>query len=387
MQSGKNRNILYFYLKHKVSFIKLKEENNSLTQGESSRSRFSMVLEKIGIAALTTLVVFETVIYMNVGKVKLFFSIYELQELFFAFVFLLTLFGTHSLISVWMKHRFFMEINRFLKLFIEMLIVISSTLLIYMVTNYLPLVLIFGEEGLLPVRVRTAFISGTFISLFFYYFVERERHKNQLQAEMLRSARLQKENYQAQLEGLKNQVQPHFLFNSLNVLRSLIHKDPGKATEFTQRLSDLYRSFLAYGDEPLISLEKELEVSKAYIFLLETRFGKALQISLDIPEDSLSYFLPPGALQTLIENAIKHNGSTSKNPLQVRIYIEEGKLVVRNRLRPRLEKTTSTKTGLKNLKTRYRFLSQEEVEWVRTEEEFIARLPLLKVENYENSNS
>ncbi|MDO6518490.1 sensor histidine kinase [Zobellia uliginosa] len=387
MRSGKNRNILYFYLKHKVSFIKPKEENNSLTQGESSRSRFSMVLEKIGIAALTTLVVFEAVVYMNVGKVKLFFSIYELQELFFAFVFLLSLFGAHSLISVWMKHRFFKEINPFLKLFIEMLIVISSTLVIYMVTNYLPLVLIFGEEGLLPVRVRTAFVSGTFISLFFYYFVERERHKNQLQAEMLRSARLQKENYQAQLEGLKNQVQPHFLFNSLNVLRSLIHKDQEKATEFTQRLSDLYRSFLTYGDEPLISLEKELEVSKAYIFLLETRFGKALQINLDIPEDSLSYFLPPGALQTLIENAIKHNGSTSKKPLRVRIYTEDGKLVVRNRLSPRFEETTSTKTGLKNLKTRYSFLSQEEVEWVRTEEEFIVRLPLLKVENYENSNS
>ncbi|PXX22204.1 sensor histidine kinase [Arenibacter sp. ARW7G5Y1] len=387
MPSGKNRIILYFYLKHKLFFIKPKEENNSLAQEELSRSRFSVVLEKIGIAALTTFFVFETVIYMNVGKVKIFFSVYELQELFFAFVFLLTLFGTHSLISVLMKHRFFKEINRFPKIFIEMLIVISSTLVIYMVTNYLPLLLIFGEEALLPVRVRTAFISGTLISLFFYYFVERERHKNQLQAEMLRSARLQKENYQAQLEGLKNQVQPHFLFNSLNVLRSLINKDPEKATEFTQRLSDLYRSFLTYGTEPLISLKKELEVTKAYIFLLETRFGKALQISLGIPEDSLSYFLPPGALQTLIENAIKHNGSTSKNPLRVRIYTEEGKLVVQNRLSPRLEKTSSTKTGLKNLKTRYRFLSQEEVEWVKTEEEFIVRLPLLKVGKYENSNS
>ncbi|MAU15019.1 MAG: hypothetical protein CMH46_05705 [Muricauda sp.] len=387
MQSGKNRNILYFYLKHNLSFIKPKEGNTSLAQEKWSRSRFSVVLEKIGIAALTTLVVFEAVVYMNVGKVKLLFSIYELQELFFAFVFLLSLFGAHSLISVWMKHRFFNEINRFLKLFIEILIVISSTLVIYMVTNYLPLILIFGEEGLLPVRVRTAFISGTFISLFFYYFVERERHKNQLQAEMLRSARLQKENYQAQLEGLKNQVQPHFLFNSLNVLRSLINKDQEKATEFTERLSDLYRSFLTYGNEPLISLKKELEVTKAYIFLLETRFGKALQINLDIPQDTLSYFLPPGALQTLIENAIKHNGSTSKNPLRVSIYTEEGKLVVRNRLSPRFEETTSTKTGLKNLKTRYRYLSQEEVEWGRTEEEFIVRLPLLKVENYENSNS
>mgnify|MGYP003631972711 FL=1 len=112
-----------------------------------------------------------------------------------------------------------------------------------------------------------------------------------------------------------------------------------------------------------------------------------MQLSLGIPEDSLSYFLPPGALQTLIENAIKHNGSTSKNPLRVRIYTEEGKLVVQNRLSPRLEKTSSTKTGLKNLKTRYRFLSQEEVEWVKTEEEFIVRLPLLKVGKYENSNS
>ena len=384
MPLGKNRNILYFYFTNKLSVIKQKEK---ITNHGKSRSRFSTILEKIGIAALTTIFVFETVVYMNIGKVKFFFSPNELIELGLAFGFLLILFGSHRLISGLMTHRFFMRINRFQKVFIEMLIVIASTPLIYMVINYVPLLIIFGDEALLPVRVRTAFVSGTFISLFFYYFVEREQHKKQLQSEMLRSARLQKENFQAQLEGLKNQVQPHFLFNSLNVLRSLINKDPGKAAEFTQKLSDLYRSFLTYSDEPLIVLKKELEVVEAYIFLLETRFGKTLEINLNIAQDKLERYLPPGALQTLIENAIKHNGSTAKKPLRINIFTKEEQLVVQNRLSPRREETTSTKTGLKNIKTRYKFLSEEEVEWVKTKEEFIVRLPLLKVEKHENSNN
>ena len=380
MQSKKNRNILYLYLKNKLSLIKSKEENKNSIYKKTSRSRFLVILEKIGIALLTTIFVFETIVYMNIGEIRYVFSADEFKELIFSFVFLLALFGAHSAISVLMTHKFFRKINYFQKVFIEMFIVIASTLLIFMLTNYLPLLFMLGEEAFLPVRVRTAFVSGTLISLFFYYFVERERHIKQLQNEMLRSARLEKENYKAQLQGLKNQVQPHFLFNSLNVLRTLIYKDPEKATEFTQRLSELYRSFLTYGNEPAIPLKKELEVTKAYIFLIETRFGNAIQISLDIPNDYLDYYLPPGALQTLIENAIKHNGSTSKNPLQIKIYTEKEKLVVWNKLRPRLEKTISTKTGLKNLKTRCKFISNKDLEWVKTKEEFIVKLPLLKIE-------
>ena len=383
MVSGK-KNILYFYLIKKLSRIIPTEENKGIAQREPSRSRRSVVLRKIGVAALTTLFVYEAIVYMNVGRIGFSFSVNELKELSLAFVFLLSIFFAHGRISRLMNQPYFRTMSRFPKSLLEMLIVITSTLLIFLVTNYIPLLLLFGAEALLPVRVRTAFVAGTFISLFFYYFVERERHKRQLHAQLLHSAKLQKENYRAQLESLKNQVQPHFLFNSLNVLRTLINRDQEKATEFTQRLSDVYRSFLAYGDDPLIPLKKELEVAEAYIYLLETRFGKAIQIELKIPKESLDYYLPPGALQTLIENAIKHNGSTSKNPLRVNIHTHKGKLIVRNHLSPRRENTVSTKTGLKNLKTRYGFLTDKEVTWEKTQTEFIVRLPLVKIENHED---
>ncbi len=225
------------------------------------------------------------------------------------------------------------------------------------------------------------------ITLFFYYFVERERSKKQLQKEMLHAARLQKENFQAQLQSLKSQVSPHFLFNSLNVLRSLIPQDPGKASDFTERLSDLYRAFLENSVQQLIPLKKELEVVNSYIFLLETRFGSAVKFELDIPSEVEQLQLPPGALQMLIENAIKHNGSTRKKPLRIEIFVEEDYLCVQNNLQPRLDEVRSTNTGLENIRRRYDYFSDKEVIIEKSKEKFIVKLPLLKLQYNENSHN
>jgi LytS/YehU family sensor histidine kinase len=224
------------------------------------------------------------------------------------------------------------------------------------------------------------------LSLFFYYFVERERSKRKLQEKIIRSTRLQKENFQAQLEGLKNQINPHFLFNSFNVLSSLITHNKIQAREFVARLSTVYRSLLVHSEKQLVTLEDEMKLSRAYIYLLSTRFGANLQFDINIEEDHLQLLLPPGSVQMLIENAIKHNGSTRKKPLYIDILSQDKILKVKNNLQPRLEKFESTKTGLQNIRRRYKFLSNREIEIVTTNKEFLVLLPLLEDQAYEDPN-
>ncbi len=137
----------------------------------------------------------------------------------------------------------------------------------------------------------------------------------------------------------------------------------------------------------MISLKKELEVVNSYIFLLETRFGSAVKFELDIPAEVEHLQLPPGALQMLIENAIKHNGSTRKKPLRIEIFVEEDYLGVQNNLQPRLDEVRSTNTGLENIRRRYEYFSDKEVVIDKSKEKFIVKLPLLKLQYNENSHN
>lgn len=371
--------IFYFYLLVKSRQIEKQLTDKDPENRKQLRSRLMLFLNRVGKAALVTLLLYGLIIYLNLGK----FVIPEpenLIELGLAFGFLFVLFWFHRRISTFAASKRFRKIKPPFREGFEVLLVIFTTLLVFFLINWIPLLLIFEPEAFIPIRVRNAFGVSIVVSLFFYYFVERERSKKQLQAEMLRSARLQKENFQAQLENLKDQVNPHFLFNSLNVLVSLIPQDAERATEFTRKLSELYRSFLDNFSEQLIPLRKELEIIDAYIFLLKTRFGEAVRFETQIPSQAKDLQLPPGSLQVLLENAIKHNGSTRKKPLLIEIYSDGDSLVVRNNLQPRLEQVESTNTGLKNILSRYSFLSDKKPEFLKTETHFVAKLPLLKVE-------
>ncbi|MBC6988708.1 MULTISPECIES: sensor histidine kinase [Hymenobacter] len=226
---------------------------------------------------------------------------------------------------------------------------------------------------------------SSIISLFFYYFVERENTKAQLQQELLRAEQLQKENFKAQLELLKNQVDPHFLFNSLNVLNSLIYKDQQQASDFLNQLSTVYRLTLDNSAKPVVTLQDELQLVEAYIFLMQTRLGNKLQFQINLPPESMSKALPSAALQMLIENAIKHNGSTTKKPLQIRIYAENDSVIVENDLQPRTTPVTSTKVGLNNIISRYRYLSDRPVRIEKTAQTFRVVLPLLPLDRYEDA--
>ncbi len=203
-------------------------------------------------------------------------------------------------------------------------------------------------------------------------------HRWKLQAietEAVKSQRLRSE-----LSVLKNQISPHFLFNSLNTLVTLIHEDPAQAARFTQKLSDVYRYILQHKDKEVIDLGTELEFTEAYNFLLKMRFEQSIDIRLDIDAKYRSLLIAPLTLQMLVENAVKHNIASIASPLRVDIYVENGRsLIVRNTLRRKQTVEGSTGTGLNNIKQRYAFLSDRPVDVIETREHFLVALPLMEL--------
>lgn len=186
------------------------------------------------------------------------------------------------------------------------------------------------------------------------------------------------ESAQAQLQNLKEQVSPHFLFNNLSVLSSLVYKDQDKAVDFINQLSKVYRYLLDSGKNELISLEEELTFINSYTYLLQIRFDKNLEFKIDISSSKRHLLLPPMALQLLIENAIKHNEISSDLPLKITIEAFDDILEVKNNLQPRSNKEESSNTGLNNIKQRYNYYTNREVEVIKNEKQFIVRIPLLQ---------
>ena len=190
--------------------------------------------------------------------------------------------------------------------------------------------------------------------------------------------RLQKENLQSQFDVLKQQVNPHFLFNSLNVLISLIKLEPGMAETFTERLAKVYRYVLESRDENLVPVKTEMDFLRAYIYLIDTRFQGKVRINIEFDEAKESRLILPLSLQLLIENAIKHNVFSSKSPLIVRLFIDdEGYLNVINNLQKREMHIASTGIGLQNIRSRYALICEKEPRFEQAHTEFIARIPLL----------
>ncbi len=177
-----------------------------------------------------------------------------------------------------------------------------------------------------------------------------------------------------QFQSLKNQVNPHFLFNSLNALSSLVYDDQDKAVEFIRRLSKVYRYVLDNKDEELVPVHEELAFTENFLYLQKIRFGDNLKVVLEGNSDS--GYLPPLALQILAENAIKHNVISEADPLTIKVSISENECIVSNSIKEKLTKD-STGIGLNNLKERYQYLSKEELVIENNGEEFTVKLPIL----------
>lgn len=203
---------------------------------------------------------------------------------------------------------------------------------------------------------------------------------------------MEKEKMRYQFEALKNQVNPHFLFNSLNVLASLAYQDADKTNLFTKKLAEVYRYLLKTSDHQTVSLEEELRFTKAFLYLEEIRFGNALQVIIDDAADTAeeaveanaadskrSARVIPASLQMLVENAIKHNIATASSPLVIHISISRKSIIVSNNLQLRSYVGSKNGIGLANLRNQYA-LHHELLKIQKNEKEFIVELPYIKKE-------
>lgn len=199
-----------------------------------------------------------------------------------------------------------------------------------------------------------------------------EKHQQSL----LEKERAKQQALHHQLEALRNQINPHFLFNTLNSLNALIRQGSEKAPVFVDKLSGLLRHSLQSSEQDYISLEEEISYLRKYIFLQQERFGEKLEVHLDIKEEWLKEMVPTFSLQLLVENAIKHNIISTRQPLKVEIYGENGNLCVRNIKQKRRDYVESTGKGLTNLSTRFQLLKKTDIEIVSDDKYFLVKLPI-----------
>ncbi len=219
----------------------------------------------------------------------------------------------------------------------------------------------------------------TLLSLFLTTFHEALYFYYQWKYNFNKSAVLEKDNVIAKYETLKNQINPHFVFNSLNTLLTFV-EDNKTAVNYVQNLSDFLRYTLKNKDSDIKLLRDEIKIVEKYYFLQKSRFGKNLSIEISVDEKYYHYSLPPLSLQILVENAIKHNIISIKKPLTIKVFIKDDKfIVVENKLQRKMD-VDSTNTGLLNIKSRYKFLSTESVRISEGNEMFTVELPLLIVD-------
>ncbi len=189
--------------------------------------------------------------------------------------------------------------------------------------------------------------------------------------------KFKKENAEFKFESLRSQLNPHFLFNSLNTLSSLVYEEPKKAELFIRELSDVYRYILDNRDNELVTLDKEIAFANAYIKLLKVRFEKNLKVDvIKVPEIGNNK-IAPMTIQLLIENAIKHNVVSAKYPLTIEIEMNQDFVIVRNNIKPKSVREYSSQLGLINIKSRYEFLTHRPVEVNNTSTEFTVKIPLI----------
>ncbi|QJW89408.1 histidine kinase [Spirosoma taeanense] len=188
---------------------------------------------------------------------------------------------------------------------------------------------------------------------------------------------LKKVNLQSQLDSLKTQINPHFLFNNLNSLSSLITTDAEQAERFLDELSSVYRYLLQQNNRDLCPLSDEMNFIKAYFHLLKTRYGDGIFLETTIEERYLTYLIPPLTLQILFENAIKHNIISVNRPLTIRLYTRGGNLYVENNLQKKKIAVPSNQIGLQNIMMKYQLLDRSSVVIQHDEEKFLVGMPLI----------
>lgn len=241
----------------------------------------------------------------------------------------------------------------------------------------------FWVEPVLPVRAfRFLFNLNLTLEVLFVVLISQiyrqlfRNYQMRIDNEMLL-----KTNAETRYEVLKNQVNPHFLFNSFNTLISLIVNDQDKAVNYVNNMSDVFRYVLESSKKKRTTVDEEIVFLKAYIQMLKGRFGEKLQFKIEVEPDFQQFLLPPMAVQVLVENAVKHNVISQKQPLEIHIFTKGPQLTVFNHLQEKKIKEPSTGLGLFNLNQRCSYLSGRELIVKRTEHDFLVTIPLMTYED------
>lgn len=224
---------------------------------------------------------------------------------------------------------------------------------------------------LLVVFIFVFLIAGIYEGVFFF---------SHWRMSVIETEELKKANLQSQFESLKNQVSPHFLFNSLNTLSSLIEENPETAIRFVNQLSKVYRYLLQSNEKELTTIKDELEFLDSYIFLLKTRFGEGLNFKVILPEEYLNSLIPPLTLQILVENAVKHNVVAAAKPLSIELRCNNEDIIcVSNNKQKKIINVTSHGLGLANISAKYKLLNKPAIQVNDGLDEFIVSLPIIKI--------
>lgn len=278
-------------------------------------------------------------------------------------------------IVMFLWKRFPWEYSPLSHLLIEIFLILIYTLtysylLYYLEKRFwnLPQIENLGIEIFVTILI-TYFITAVHESVFFY---------QQWKFNFSRTVRLEKDNIEAKYEALRAQINPHFLFNSLNSLTNMVHENK-PVVDYIQNLSSLLRYMLKSGESELVLLSEELEITMNYINLQLMRFNGSLEIKVTIPDGVLNHAVPPLVLQMLIENSLKHNIISKEKPLRVEVFADDDYITVINKLQ-RKQGVTSTGQGIENIKGRYGFFTTRKVEVSETDEIFKVKIPLLKAE-------
>ncbi|WP_235016397.1 sensor histidine kinase [Aquimarina sp. AU474] len=269
-----------------------------------------------------------------------------------------------------------------------LLAIVTTVILVDMLGNRL-LSLAFGSNYrpissaivLVPIIIISTMTMAIYEAMYYYVRLKTSIREEEQAKQVI---------VQAQLDTLRNQAQPHFLFNTLNTLRDIIDQNSKEeAKEFVDKLSDVYRFILESGSVNLTSLRKEVKFSKAYIHIQTERFGDNLNVDWNISESAMEAMIVPMSLQLLLENAIKHNIISKAKPLLVTIDIIDHQLVVENKIQPKSTQLPSTKVGLKNIEKRYALISGKSITIKNDGLTFVVSLPLLTIsdqKNYEHTD-
>lgn len=239
-----------------------------------------------------------------------------------------------------------------------------------------------GFDGIKWNVIQIVALVNVICVLFITHVYETVFMVKEQQNEQIRNSELQRAKAEAELAALKNQIDPHFMFNSLNTLTHLIKVDSGKAFEFTENLAEVYRYILSQKDQTLVLLDDELDFTHKYTDLLHLRFGNALIIKKQFNGAAGKEFLiPPTSVFVAFENAVKHNEISEKLPMQIDVDVQGDWLVITNSIRERKTRAHSSRIGLKNLEERFKLVTGKAITAKREKTKFIVQLPLIPINN------